>query len=551
MLKTVEYRAPVARIFTSNDMPPGLWTRNEHWFTPLTPLCADFQVASECSRGFNGGMDELALPTPRFDFVVIDGYGYQAMRDPDSAPSPDLLAAFEDRVHAHHESTLIREWQEFRRADVETQLERVRVLELRPLSDDQLLWHIRELSEHTVELCRIHFANILATGIIVGRLGMFCNERLQMTDGDVFRMFAGASDASRRATTELEQLARVVRESPWLKSALDGPDPWANREVQELLQPYLEAYGRQAVEFEFSTPTLVEQPERAVRLLQNAVRRLEPTRMRPSDVRQHWANRLADEMDLREFDRLLAEALQAYSVRDDDANFVMLAWGFMRRALLEAGRRLAEQGVLRTTEDVWYLRRAELEQVLSGVTLNWTEIDENVRHRRSERERQLAAGLPPFTAGVPTVRTGGSGLAGLSSEAQYALAALAWARRHGGAPASAGLTLEQQSVRGAGASAGVYTGIARVIRGESEFDRVRPGEVLVCPFTSPTWTVLFGTVGAIVTNEGGLLSHPAITAREFGIPAVVGTRVATDVVPDGSVVTVDGATGTLTVHQLA
>src|ERR1051326_5209360 len=109
MLMTDEYTAPVARFYTSMDIPHGVWTRNEHWYTPLTPLCADFQVGSEVSRGFNGAMDELALPTPRFDFVVIDGYGYQAMLEPMAAPSPELLSAFEDRVRTHHVLALIHE----------------------------------------------------------------------------------------------------------------------------------------------------------------------------------------------------------------------------------------------------------------------------------------------------------------------------------------------------------------------------------------------------------------------------------------------------------
>ena len=72
--------------------------------------------------------------------------------------------------------------------------------------------------------------------------------------------------------------------------------------------------------------------------------------------------------------------------------------------------------------------------------------------------------------------------------------------------------------------AGRYTGTVRVIHSEAEFDRLRPGEVLVCPATSPVWSVLFPKVGALVTDSGGVLSHPAIIAREFRVPAVVATR---------------------------
>ena len=82
---------------------------------------------------------------------------------------------------------------------------------------------------------------------------------------------------------------------------------------------------------------------------------------------------------------------------------------------------------------------------------------------------------------------------------------------------------------------------------ESQFERVQPGDVLVCPMTTPAWNVLFGSVGALITNEGGILSHPAIIAREFGIPAVVGTREATARIPDGALIEVDGTRGVVSI----
>jgi pyruvate,water dikinase len=79
--------------------------------------------------------------------------------------------------------------------------------------------------------------------------------------------------------------------------------------------------------------------------------------------------------------------------------------------------------------------------------------------------------------------------------------------------------------------------------GEHEFEKMRAGDVVVCPATSPAWSVVFPTMGALVTDSGGILSHPAIIAREHGIPAVVGTGNATVVLMDGQRVTVDGTTG--------
>ena len=109
-------------------------------------------------------------------------------------------------------------------------------------------------------------------------------------------------------------------------------------------------------------------------------------------------------------------------------------------------------------------------------------------------------------------------------------------------PEGAGEAAEGE-VRGMAASRGVATGPARIIRDLSEADRLMPGDVLVCRTTSPPWTVLFARASAVVTDAGGVLAHTAITAREYGIPCVVGARGATERIRDGMVVTVDGERG--------
>ena len=97
---------------------------------------------------------------------------------------------------------------------------------------------------------------------------------------------------------------------------------------------------------------------------------------------------------------------------------------------------------------------------------------------------------------------------------------------------------------GSPASSGRYTGVVRVITGEHEFGLIRDGDVLVCPVTWPAWSVVFPSIGALVTDVGGVLSHPAIIAREYGIPAgVVGAETATATLRSGQRVTVDGTRG--------
>jgi rifampicin phosphotransferase len=101
-------------------------------------------------------------------------------------------------------------------------------------------------------------------------------------------------------------------------------------------------------------------------------------------------------------------------------------------------------------------------------------------------------------------------------------------------------------IRGTGASAGQITAPARVLAGPQDSGRMRPGDVLVACITTPAWTSLFAMASAVVTDIGGPLSHSSIVAREYGIPAVLGTGVATRRIRDGQSIRVDGDAGTIT-----
>jgi pyruvate,water dikinase len=108
---------------------------------------------------------------------------------------------------------------------------------------------------------------------------------------------------------------------------------------------------------------------------------------------------------------------------------------------------------------------------------------------------------------------------------------------------------EENRLRGLAASGGVYEGVARRIAGPEQFDRLQQGDVLITESTSEAFNILLPLLGAIVTDAGGLLSHSAIVAREYGIPGVVGTRNATELIPDGAHVRVDGDAGEVRVYR--
>jgi phosphohistidine swiveling domain-containing protein len=214
---------------------------------------------------------------------------------------------------------------------------------------------------------------------------------------------------------------------------------------------------------------------------------------------------------------LLAEARRAHAARLEQTGVFTLGWPVMRRALLRLGEALETQGVIGAAGDVFFVKRAELDRALAGERASLP-----IAERRAtwERQRRLA---PPLVVGEPT---------GLLKVIMGELERL----NH---PEHA----EPDALGGMPGSAGRVTGVARVVRSVDELDRLRPGEILVAPVTTPAWTLAFGRASAIVTDTGSVASHASIVAREHGIPAVVGTGDGTARIVDGQRITVDGGRG--------
>jgi pyruvate,water dikinase len=197
----------------------------------------------------------------------------------------------------------------------------------------------------------------------------------------------------------------------------------------------------------------------------------------------------------------------------------------LRLVALAIGRKLAEAGILGDPEDVFYLRYNELRVLMADAhALDARSI---VSERRDERERQALVRPPDWI--------------GTATEEALAFPYLTlWGfpeKFHRPPPAKV------DEVHGLGGSPGVVEGAARLVASLDEFDQVREGEILVCQMTNPAWVVLFTKIAGLVTDAGGVASHPAVVAREFGIPAVVGTALATERIKSGDRVRVNGGSG--------
>ena len=197
----------------------------------------------------------------------------------------------------------------------------------------------------------------------------------------------------------------------------------------------------------------------------------------------------------------------------------------VRLVLMELGRKLVEAGRLDQPDDVMFLRYNELRGLIGSATA--IPARELVAARRLEREaaerlhpRDWIGTVTPSQLAFPYLVNWGYPDRFYQTQSE-----------------------DQRLITGLGASAGVVEGIARVVRTVDEFDEVRDGDILVCQMTNPAWVVLFTKIAGLVTDTGGTTSHPAVLAREFGIPAVIGTSVATHRIVTGDRLRVDGNAG--------
>jgi phosphohistidine swiveling domain-containing protein len=201
----------------------------------------------------------------------------------------------------------------------------------------------------------------------------------------------------------------------------------------------------------------------------------------------------------------------------------------LRIAVIAIGRKLVDTGALNDAEDVVFLRYNELRRLIAEPDA--FDAKDLVSDRRDDHEDAYERRPPAWlgTATKEAIEFPYGGLWGFPD------------RFYAGEPATTG------EIKGLAASPGVVEGPARYVSSLEEFDQVKEGDILVCRMTNPAWVVLFTKIKGLVTEAGGAVSHPAVVAREFGIPAVVGTGNAGERIKTGDRVRVNGATGVVEV----
>ncbi|WP_437738342.1 PEP/pyruvate-binding domain-containing protein [Sorangium sp. So ce1335] len=314
---------------------------------------------------------------------------------------------------------------------------------------------------------------------------------------------------ARRAASAGPEVTRAIRDGR--PEDLRASD--AGRAYLAEVDAFLDEHGhRESKGFYLSAPTWRQDPAPMWGLLRGLLDAAEP----PSEEAGMKRYRAALEEVTRKlrfvpglpdaFRRTLERLRSAILFRERSHFDLVRPFTALQAIVAELARRLHERGHLPGPDDIVYLTEAEIRAWIRGGAPPLDEVQRLVRRRRA-------------TYGVVNGR---------------------WQQRAFRAGAAGGSGNE---LRGTGASSGVVRGRARLVRDEGEFDRLKPGEILVCRYTNPAWTPLFTLAAGVVTDTGGAVSHAAIVAREVGIPAVLGATGATQRIRDGQEILVDGAEG--------
>jgi pyruvate,water dikinase len=479
----------------------------------------------------------------------VNGFAYMAMHPAPEDEIPQRFARADEVWEKKLWREQLKEWDEVAKpASTKTDRE-LQAVDIDGLSDDALVDYLTRCREHHSQMIYQHMRFTAAAMLPVGDLLAHVGAWTQLPSSDVLGMMRGAAPVSAGASGELERLLTAVRANNAARSLLDSDgDP--EKTLTELrgfggavgtaTNEYLDLVGCRLLDgFDISGRYALELPDALVRAIRSSVA---GEKTDAAEVEDHIANIRAQVPadNLGEFDELLGEARLMYRLRDERGVYSDIwASGIVRRAVIGAGRRMESKG---RVEDPEHFVDAGFDEMRAMISGKGGPSAEELAARFTDRSARTAKEAPMFLGPPPPEPPDPSGLPpGVARVMQAVGIAIGelWGQSE--------VEHEENVLHGLAASAGVYEGPARRVRGPVEFDRIVQGDVLLTESTTEAFNILLPLLGAIVTDSGGLLSHSAIVAREYGIPGVVGTRDATDRIPDGARVRVDGGAGEVTV----
>lgn len=548
---------------------PGSWTLDTtHFPQPATRFVIEL-FAEPARRGFADATARYGLLMSHIDWAFVHGWAYLCPR-PVHALGADLTresweelvastTSLRERLAASATVFEDRRWrEEVARWDHETKPgmsaghRALQAVELTRLGASELISHLDSCREQLRRAVYEHHRLNIGPVIPVGDFLACARDWTGLPTGELVRLVQSDGPPNIAGGAELRRLAAAVREdrsAAAILSAENEPDAVLASlaalpgQTGRAAAAYLQLVGWWSAggAFDVGEPCLIEMPHLLLAAIRAAVDGGEPAAgSEPgggaellADVRAAVPPASRDALD-----DLLSEARATHRIRDERAIYCdVWAYGLTRRAILAAGRRLAVAGAIEQPDHLLQADYAEMRSLIDGGS---RPSGEELAARARARCSAAAIAAPPVLGGPPAAPVPVEWLAPGAARTERAFRT--YMRAMSGNEADTAV----DEVAGTPASPGRYQGRARLVRGAIDLGRIERGDVLVTGSTTPVLSSVLPLLGAIVTDRGGLLSHAAIVAREFGIPAVVGTGEATAKIRDGSLVLVDGGTGQVT-----
>jgi pyruvate,water dikinase len=529
----------------------GYWDWDKiHAPKPLTPLAGD-AIVNSMGEGFTIAQHDfgsvLALRCR-----MVNNYLYAAFSPDESYTPPTTDMDEYTRLLEGFAFKIGERWTNEWEPALIPMLEKARTANYDAMSDAELQAALEEQLKNQIYMWTIH-GWINLTLVPATALTDFYNAEIQPADrNEAWLLLQGYPTKSVEAGVGLWDLSRSVRSSPTLTKIFEDLDPRTIDSALEQseegkaflgkLRGYLNEFGwRSDSIYEIGDVTWREDPSIALNTIQGYMRlgedndprlSLHRATARREELTRNAREKLAgDPAKLARFDELMEAGKYNTRVTEDHSFWIdQMGTATFRELCLKLGARLATKGVLAQPDEVFFFYVDELRDVLAAPSPK----QDMLRERRALMDASARI-VPPFHLGEPTPANPDPFFVAIVDKMLGLL------------PVEP--STDPSVITGVPASPGSVQGTAKVVRSLVEASKLQQGDIMVCEMTVPPWVPLFATVSAVVADSGGILSHCAIVAREFGLPAVVGTRVGTTAIRDGMTVTVDGTKGMVRIES--
>ena len=562
----------VALTFEAPDA--GSWEQDGTHFPRPVTLFLQEAFREGFIRGFKMGTACYGLLLDHIEPGFVNGFFYNKMvivGAPENAKGPPPKLVFKLMCMLHPETrrrlktaaTVLQEkpwrahmqnWDTVLKPQSTQNHLRLQSRDLASLSDVELAGYIAECFENAKAMAFQHHIYTISCGVTTGDFMACTQEWTGLPPSEISQALRGSTPISSGVTEEYLAALRALAADEAARIILNGtgqPGDILNQ-LQSLpgktgmaIKTYLDLVSHRIMGgYDVTCPTAIETPAVLVKALQFEYSAENQSRAEQKVKEQTAKIRDAVPQQHRAlFDEVLEEARLVNRLRDERSYWSDL-WssGISRRALLEAGRRLAQSGKISAAEHLLDASFDETQALLTGSGKCPAPGADELARRHQFRVSVSSDVAPPYLNGTPSPPPP---VDWFPKGAQRTMRAMNVFMSHlfGGSDKKS----EGKTVRGISVSSGQYEGRARVIEKIDDMNQLQKGEVLVARSTSTAFNYVLPLVGAIVTDRGGLMSHAAIVAREYGLPGVVGCLVATKTIPNGARVRVDADKGEVTI----